>query len=75
MTIDEVVYTRESLKRHLQEMVDALDKAGESYDPSGEAPIEDIVVVAMTMGLVASVTAYRDALMAHITAAKELNSR
>ena len=73
MAIDEVVYTRESLKRSLKALLEVVDKAAENYDPSEVINVDDIMVVAMTMGVRERVTDYVKALQAHKDAIQSLS--
>lgn len=48
MSLDEIVFTREALRRELVAQIDVLDKAAESYDPELDTPVDDFVA-AMTV--------------------------
>lgn len=69
MPLDEVVYTRENLRRKLQDMVGILDKAGAEYDPSDTMPVGDMAfVLALSIGGIAEMRPYVLALKAHAEA-------
>jgi hypothetical protein len=39
--MDEIVFTREKLRRELLEAIDMLEKASASYDPEADVPVDD----------------------------------
>jgi hypothetical protein len=65
MPMDEVVFTREKVKRTALELVEQLEKADREYDPSEAVNMEDVISAAGLLALRAQADEYVKALKAH----------
>lgn len=66
MSIDEIVYTREALRRELVAQLEMLEKAAASYDPAEDVPQDDFIV-AMSVVMPGPRHAYANAVSERIT--------
>ena len=57
--MDELVFTRETLRRALLSTAESLDKAASKYDPE-EHPIEDVLAAFALIGLQAPMREYAE---------------
>jgi hypothetical protein len=48
--MDEIVFTRETLRRDLLEVIELLEKASASYDPEADVPRDDFVAAFTIVG-------------------------
>ena len=59
--MDEIVFTREQMRREMVEHLKLLDKAADSYDPEADAPTDDMIAASLIV-LSPSRTAYLQAI-------------
>lgn len=61
MTVDEIVFTREALRRDLLTAVERREKAADEYDPEVDFPTEELIAAFAVASLQAPVAKYVNA--------------
>lgn len=64
--MDELVFSREQLRRLLRQADKALGEASDAYDPSDTLPVEDTMALMFMQAVHEATKAYSQAMMVHV---------
>lgn len=74
MPLDELVFTREALRRELVAAAELAEQVTNDYDPEEDIPVQDLALAIMLSAVQQKITQYTLALRARSEVRKDLGS-